>query len=250
MSTNRFKTFTISATYLPQHADNKIHTDAGAQAAGFPRALVAGTTTYAYLTHPVATAWGLDWVGAGGGEIWFRSPVFSRERVDCVPVEDPDGSVVVEARVGSDERPRATFRAVRASGACQPMRDGEALEPLTVRLDGHLGSDYGARAGDSLGLYARHNVVHPAVWPWLASLVCHSQVARGPWIHVRSIVRHHALVSSGATATVRGVVVERFERRGERAIMDLVIDVEGRTIASLQHEAIVGLRDDRAGAGC
>ena len=26
---------------------------AGAQAAGFPRALVAGVTTYAYLTHPL-----------------------------------------------------------------------------------------------------------------------------------------------------------------------------------------------------
>ena len=49
--------WSIIAQNLPEHARNPIHTDAGAQAAGFPRALVAGVTTYAYMTHPVVAAW-------------------------------------------------------------------------------------------------------------------------------------------------------------------------------------------------
>ena len=42
----------VVARNLPEHARNAIHTDAGARAQGFPRALVAGVTTYAYLVHP------------------------------------------------------------------------------------------------------------------------------------------------------------------------------------------------------
>ena len=54
-------TWTVQARNLPDHASNKIHTDDGARAAGFESALVAGVTTYAYLTRPLVAAWGLDW---------------------------------------------------------------------------------------------------------------------------------------------------------------------------------------------
>ena len=37
--------WSVTAQNLPEHARNAIHTDEGAQAAGFPRALVAGVTT-------------------------------------------------------------------------------------------------------------------------------------------------------------------------------------------------------------
>jgi hypothetical protein len=94
------------------------------------------------------------------------------------------------------------------------MRTGEALERRTIVLDGEWGSDYGARAGDDLALYSREGLVHPAVWPALANHVVHTQVARGPWIHLRSIVRHHALVAAGSTSEVHAVVVRRYERGG------------------------------------
>src|SRR5680860_163226 len=64
-------TWVVRARNLPEHAGNPIHTDAGARAEGFPSALVAGVTTYAYLTHPLVAAWGLDWLTRGGGEVRF-----------------------------------------------------------------------------------------------------------------------------------------------------------------------------------
>jgi acyl dehydratase len=237
--TGPFSTFSIIAANLPEHARNAIHTDAGAQAAGFPRALVAGVTTYAYLTHPIVVAWGLDWLRAGTAEVRFRSPVFDGDALDCVPVVDGE-AVRVEARVG-DDRPRAAIDATLGPVAVPPMRAGEPLRERTVRLDGELGSDYGWRAGDELSTYRDAGIVHPAVWPAVANAVVHADVARGAWIHTRSIVRHHGLARAGTTATVRSAVVRRFESHGERAILDVQILVDDVIIASLEHEAIVAL---------
>ena len=75
----------INASNLAEHARNPIHTDAGAQAAGFPRALVAGVTTYAYLTHPLIVAWGEKWLHNGGGEVRFRRPVFDGDVFQATP---------------------------------------------------------------------------------------------------------------------------------------------------------------------
>jgi len=108
--------WSVVAQNLPEHARNPIHTDAGAQAAGFPRALVAGVTTYAYLTHPLIVAWGEDWLARGGGEIRFRRPVFDHDVLRCVPFVEDD-AVSVQAITSEPEQPRAFFRAVRDGGA-------------------------------------------------------------------------------------------------------------------------------------
>jgi acyl dehydratase len=54
-------------------------------------------------------------------------------------------------------------------------------------------------------------------------------------------VRHHGLAHAGALATVRSVVVERFASHGERAVLDVAIEVDGVVVATLEHEAIVAL---------
>jgi hypothetical protein len=231
--------WSIVAQNLPEHARNPIHTDSGAQAAGFARALVAGVTTYAYLTHPVVVAWGEDWLASGGGEVRFRSPVFQDDHLDLVPAS-VDGDVVIDARAG-DDLALATFRAVRDSGAPPSMRSGEVLRTRQIALDGELGAEYGVRAGDDLDVFVRLGLVHPAVWPALANHIVHVDVARGAWIHTRSIIRHHGIARAGATATVHAVVVERFDRSGERAVLDVRIDVDGRPVATLEHEAIIAL---------
>ena len=115
--------WSIVAQNLPEHARNPIHTDEGAQAAGFPRALVAGVTTYAYMTHPIVAAWGLDWLKCGGGEFRFRKPVFDKDVVTCEPTDIGDG-VRIDVMTAESEDPRAFFAAVRNAGDAQPLRDG------------------------------------------------------------------------------------------------------------------------------
>jgi acyl dehydratase len=233
--------FRVRAVNAPRHAHNPIHTDEGARAAGYPSALVAGVTTYAYLTHPLAVGWGMPWVRAGGAEVRFRSPVFADDDVVCTPRVDADGSVAVAATVGHDHSVRAEVVAVLRGPAASASRPGEELEPVDVTLEGEWGAGYGAAVGDEFDLYTREGVVHPAVWPALANHVVHSQVARGSWVHVRSAVVHHAAVPVGSLAVVRAVVIRRFERRGERAVLDVRVEVDGVAVASIEHEAIVAL---------
>jgi acyl dehydratase len=233
--------FTVRAVNAPQHARNPIHTDEGARAAGYPAALVAGVTTYAYLTHPLAVAWGMPWVSGGGAEVRFRSPVFADDELVCTPRVDADGSVAVAATVGAHHQVRAEAVAVRSAPGASPLRAGESLETVEITLDDEWGDRYGADVGDPLDLYTREGVVHPAVWPALANHVVHAQVARGPWVHVRSAVTHHAAVPVGSVATVRSAVIRRFERSGERAVLDVRVEVDGVAVASIEHEAIVAL---------
>ena len=232
--------WSIVAQNLPEHARNPIHTDAGAQAAGFPRALVAGVTTYAYMTHPMIVAWGEDWLARGGGEVRFRRPVFDQDVLRCVPVFY-DNAVEVQAITSEPEQPRAIFRAVRDGGAVQPLRDGEVLPSKEFELIDTFSCDYGLRAGDDLSFFADRGLVHPAVWTALANDIVYNFVARGSWVHMRSIIRHHATAAVGATAELRSVVVKRFESHGERAVLDVHIVVDDQVVASLEHEAIVAL---------
>jgi acyl dehydratase len=232
----------VTAQNLPEHAGNLIHTDDGARAEGFPAALVAGVTTYAYLTHPLVAAWGVDWLARGGGEVRFSAPVFARRELACTPTARPDGSVTVEAVDPSEDRnPRAVFEAVRDAGPPPAARDGDVLPSREFLLDGRYGADYGARAGDDLALYVREGIVHPAVWPAIANNVMSTDLVTGPWIHTRSILRHHAVMHQGATVSVHATVVDRFVRHGERAVVDVVIEHDGAPVATLEHEAIVDL---------
>lgn len=234
--------WTVRAKNLPEHKDNPIHTDAGARAEGFPSALVAGVTTYAYLTRPLVAAWGLDWLTRGGGEVRFRAPVFADAEVRCIPTADANGTVTVDAVCADQEKnPRVTFAAVCDAGSAPAMRPGEPLPSRQFTLGVEFAADYARRAGDDLALYAELGIAHPVTWPQIANRIFSTDLVNGPWIHTRSIIRHHAPGPIGATLDVHATVVERVQRRGTRAIVDILVELDGRPIASLEHEAIIDL---------
>lgn len=234
---NVLNPWSTRAINLPQHADNPVHTDAGAIAAGFERALVAGTTVYAYLTHPPADAWGQAWLTEGGGELRLRQPVFDDDLVECAIVEGESGQVV-EAQV--DGSTRATF-AVEQRADPLPHRAGEQLPPLELEFaTAHI--DYGVTAGDDLGLYATNGIIPPVTWAMLANDVFLRDLVTGPWVHVRSKIAHRGIAHVGEQCRVESTVVNRFDSRaGERALVDLSIFADDRLVASVEHEAIMVL---------
>jgi hypothetical protein len=225
--------WSVRAKNLPEHARNAIHTDAGARAAGFPRALVAGVTTYAYMTHLPLVAWGEQWLRDGSAVVRFRSPVFDDDLVTCAP----DGAAGVRAVVDGDVRAEASLAPVSIA---RPTGD-EVIEHRYV-LGGEFGGEYAARAGDALDVCASLEAVHPAVWPALANDIVHRHLARGSWVHVRSAIRHRMLAPVGSTAQVRATVLRRFNSRaGERAVLHVAIEVSGDVVTELEHEAIVAV---------
>lgn len=232
-----FAAWSIQAINLPEHAQNAVHTDEGARAAGHERALVAGTTVYAYLTHVPAAAWGAEWLRTGGGEVRFRSPVFDGDLVECRPI-DHEGQHRVEAR--SRGALRATFDVWLESPPVAPMR-GDQFPALELELDDGL-AGYGARTGDGLPLYDELGTVHPVLVTKLGNRATMAGVVDGPWIHVRSRVTHQGLVRLGEKIVVESSLAERFDSRaGERAILDVRISVDGRAVAAVEHESIIRL---------
>ncbi len=237
--------WSVDARNLPEHATNPIHTDAGARAAGFERALVAGVTSYAYCLHPVVEHFGLEWVGSGVSEVRFRSPVFDGDHVSFDLDATSDNAISVSAHTDRSPEARVVVRAWRSGAEGSPPmngeREGERLEPVQTLLVGEFGPGYASRAGDDLLAFDHQKIVHPAVWTALANRVFHTQVVRGSWIHTRSVVHHHGFAYEGETATTRTTVVERFFRSGTRAVADVVITVGNRPIATIEHEAIIDL---------
>ena len=232
--------WSVVARNLPEHADNPIHTDEGARAVGFGAALVAGTTVHAYLAHPIVEAWGVDWLAEGTSTIEFLVPVEAGDPVDCVPVPADDGSVEVRAEVAGDLRARLVAWRGSPAGDVAPL-DGERLpdhlEPL-----GHGWLDYARRGGDDLTLYSDGGFVHPCGWSSLANNVMIRHLVNGSWIHTRSRIVHHSTAMVGATALVEAKVVDRFEtRRGNRAVVNVDISVDGGPVATVRHEALVSL---------
>ena len=246
--------WSVEAVNLPDHADNPIHTDEGARAAGFRSALVAGTTVHAYLTRPVVEAWGTGWLAGGASMVEFLAPVEAGDRVDCVPGPDPDGeagdgSVEVRGEVAGDLRARLVAHRSCPEGFLEDVPDGRVPggEPLPVHVEVVDGprADYASRAGDDLGLYDEHGLVHPCIWTTLANAVMVRHLVDPPWIHTRSRVVHHRTLALDAPMLVEATVVDRFEtRRGSRAVVDVSVSSDGDPVATVRHEALVSLRSE------
>ena len=225
------------AVNLPEHVDNAIHTDAGARAAGYAGALVAGTSVYAYLTHPPAAAWGLEWLQSGGGELRLRRAVFHDEALECRITESDDGPAV--ELVGSDET-KASLALWRTADAPE-LRDGEDFAPWEFELTEDR-ARYGIRAGDDLPLYDELEIAHPALWPTLANGLFKRELVTGPWIHTRSRIHHQGLARVGDEMRVESRLVDRFDSRaGERALVDIAFYANDEPVAMVEHEAVVTL---------
>lgn len=234
---NELVLWSTTAINLPDHADNLIHTDEGARAAGFESALVAGTTVYAYMTHPAVEAWGRDWLTNGGGELRLRRPVFDHDPVDCV-ISTSDEGPVVTATVAGDARSSLTLW---PSVEAPQVRPGDPLKPFNLTLtETHL--DYGMRCGDDLTIYAQEGIAHPVTWANLANSVFIDNLVTGPWIHVRSKIYHEGLAKLGANIHIESNLLERFDSRaGERALVDMRLYADDDPVATIEHEAIIVL---------
>lgn len=229
-----FRSWSIAAVNLPEHADNPVHTLEGGLAAGYGGAVVAGTTVFSYLTRPVAEAWGLDWVTGGGLEVWFRAPVLAGESV-LVSGNPNEVTAVVGDRVCARLEPHKT--AAPAEGP-----SGKRLDPMVITLDDEW-VGYAMRGGEDLDLYAEHELVHPVVWPCLANRVFSTQLVEGPWVHTRSLISHHGVVRPGADVVMESFETNRFETRsGERAVVDVRFTVDAQLVCVVEHEALVSLR--------
>jgi acyl dehydratase len=242
-----FNTATASA--------NKIHDDAVAAGLGFRGGLVPGVDVYAYLCHPPAAAWGLDWLQRGSMRARFHRPVYDGQRVTITPEDggrlalwDEEGVRCAdgEAALGEPaERPDVDRWPDVPQASEPPPAAPEVLVPGTAfglaphGFHADKAAEYLADVREDLDLYPRERVAHPG---WIlrdANYVLSANVRLGPWIHVESTVQHHGLVHDGQEVSARAIVTAEWEHKGHRFVrLDVLHLADGRAVATTDHTAI------------
>ena len=261
-------TWELWAHNTATQSDNKIHDDAVARRLGFTGGLVPGVDVYAYLTHPPAEAWGLEWLERGSLRARFELPVYDGDRVRVVPVEerrDHDGRHVdLEVRnshgercaVGTASLPDTPPAAPAATewATVEQVRDRPDASPDSLVVGTAFGLDehgfHADRASEYLGdvretatIYRDAGIAHPG---WLlrdANYVLARNVRLGPWIHVESAAQHFRLVTDGQTVRTRATVTAEWEHKGHRFVtLDVGILADGAVAARVAHTAIYAPR--------
>lgn len=234
---------------------NKIHDDVVAKQLGFRGGLVPGVDVYAYLTHPPAAAWGIDWLRRGTMAARFASPVYDGEEVRIVP--GAGGSLVltsggVECASGSAALPVDDVEVPDAmrwpdveQAPERPPASPEVLVPGTAfglaphRFHADRAVEYLDAVRETLPLYRDEGIAHPG---WIlrdANHVLSANVRLGPWIHVHSAVQHLDVVHDGEEVSARAIVTREWEAKGHRFVsLDVLHLAGGRPVARTDHTAI------------
>jgi hypothetical protein len=254
----------LAKNYGADHA-NRIHSDEGAARYGFAGALVPGVGLYAYLTRPVVDALGREWLERGAMSAKFIKPVYDGEKLQARstianndPIEmrlellNPSGELCA---IGSAVLPNSSpaldpneypFRppAGLRPPSIASFSIGDALGSFEFDLDmkGEM-PKFLDNVVETSPIY--HSVCHPAFWIAQANEILMRNIALGPWIHTASDARHYDLAKDGERLSLRGRVIDLYERRGhEMTVVDLGLFGENdRPIAHIKHTAIIKLRE-------
>jgi acyl dehydratase len=251
-------------------SENEIHGDAVARRYGFRGGLVPGVTVSAYLMHPAAVAWGMDWLERGAATAVVKKPLYdgtrfrvevspSGERAYAATLHDAEGTLVAEgsvrvtetavdpplmrgdARVQRDyERPRvsrAVMEQLRKTGMrAVPSRFSEEAE-LTgyLRNPEAMANPYRPSGG---------RFASPAFLLGVTNWALSANVYLPAWLHLQTEHQSFAPVPSGSELVTELAVADLFEKKGHEFVdLDLAtFFADGRPVMSARLRAIYHLR--------
>lgn len=233
-------TYTVRARNTAADSSNRMHDDAVAQGFGFSGGLVPGADVWAYMSHPLVEAWGLDWLTSGTMEVRFRAPVYDGDEVTVeVAADGAADAVTLSARNGAGIL-CATGRATRVDTSPPPsvddfpaaeLPDGAPpaacaewflSQPVLGTLDAQWSAERGAAYADSVGetsaLLRDGGIAPPGLLVGLTDLLVVANVTLRPWIFAQARVRHHAVIRHGDLVSVRGTTAGIYDRNGHRFV--------------------------------
>jgi hypothetical protein len=263
--------FHVSAPAPSEPHENKIHEDDLARQYGFKGGLVPGVIMYAWMTHPVAEALGVEWLERGQFETRFAKPIYYEEpaTIRARVTTKTAGAVTIEVTAHNSVGEvcgNATLSLERGARPSPPDVAGYAVAPVPVErpratrahleglkvlgtpeldLDGKAAAGYITRFGETLSLYAGAGApAHPGMHLEMANRALDRNVRMSPWIHVGSRGRHWSVARVGDHLAMRGRVQSLFEKKGHEFVeADLLLVANGsRPVASIRHTAIYLLR--------
>jgi hypothetical protein len=244
--------YEVSAYNTSTKSNNLIHDDSVARQFGFRGGLVAGVDVYAYLAHLPVARWDRDWLTHGTLRARFHEPIYDGEA--ATTTMDHDGTLELRNPSGAlcaggiATIERETPIDVACGGALPhpiPAATPELLAvdtvfaPLRLGFHAEFAPPYLNDVRETHPAYSELRCAHPG---WLlrqANNVLVANVRLGPWIHVESWVRNHAIVADDARLEVRAVVRNEWERKGHRFVtLDVAVLADDQPAASIEHTAI------------
>jgi len=261
--------FHVSAPAPAEPHENKIHEDDLARQYGFKGGLVPGVIMYAWMTHPVVEALGVEWLERGEFETRFAKPIYYEEpatirakvtarSAEAVTIEvaahNSVGEVCGAATMSLDrsappappvvaDYPVAPVPSERPRATRAHLEGLLALGTPELDLDGPAAAGFVTRFNETLAAYAGA-VAHPGLHLDMANRALDRNVRMSPWIHVGSVGRHVSVARVGDRLAMRGRVHRLFEKKGHEFVeADLLLVANGaRPVASIRHTAIYLLR--------
>lgn len=261
--------YRVKARNTSASSENKIHDDTIARRYGFGGGLVPGITVYAYVTHPLAEAFGRDWLERGTISVKFVKPILEGDEVlvsGRITERQPDGLVMAltastakngDCAVATATLPDRPAPAIDPAGypaAALPEDRPEAtrahlasvgvLGAPVIQCDAGAAAEYVEKVSDGLPLYrGARAMVHPGMLLQQANRALSGNVRLGPWIHTGSRVRHLGGARIGESVSTRGRVRALDERKGRETVeLDLLMVADGlRPVAQVLHSAIYRL---------
>lgn len=251
--------YRVRARNSARESENQIHDDDVAARYGFRGGLVPGVNVYGYMTVPVVSHFGREWLERGKMDVKFIAPFYEGEEVIVraqldsgellVTAEGEDGKIRATATAGlhtadvpdlnqyhkhplPDPRPEASAETVqrgRVLGSlCENLRDRHAR--LLETLEDHL-----PIYGDAL---------HPAAVLAMANEILIRNFRLSPWIHTASAGTNWNAASREEEIAIGGSITDCYERKGHQfLVLDLLLTgASGQTLARVLHTAIWRLR--------
>jgi len=232
----------VRAVNIARDSENRIHADDVAAQYGFRAGLVAGVTVYGYMTEPVI-ARAPEWLEHGSMQVRLLEPFYDGDQVIVKSETQDDGSIAVTA-----EREDGTVCARGSAIASpKPVEPPETIPeaPLPSRDQRPVPTPDTVRPGALLGSFtttleseAQEKLLQ------LSNDILIQNFRLGPWIHVSSDLRNWSAARPGDQVSVRGRIVDRFDRKGHEFVVAdvmLITDIR-RLLQSVRHTAIYRLR--------
>lgn len=268
-SDERMVYYHVTARNLARESENRIHDDEVAKSYGFKGGLVPGVSIYAYMTYPIVSIWGKDWLERGRAHLFLHRPVLDGDkltvsaRVDAkgevnsmdISAIKPDGTKCATCNATLPEKPEPLFNG-RNFQEGDPLKEripiswdavmvGKPLAPLLMNTYHKELKSYATDHGDSLDIYhVEGGAIHPGFLLHLSNRVFSSNFILNPWLHVESFLQNFKIARSGSSLKVLAIPSEKFEKKGNQFVRlnVQVLSGDGQLIQQVIHTAIFRIR--------
>ena len=248
---------------------NEIHGDKVAKDYGFKGGLVPGVTVSAYLLHPAAVSFGLDYLEQGFAHIRVNSPLYDEETFErqiqdqheqgysaCLVREDGTLSATAEVRIetirAEPPRPRGDKAGDKEATLIPATRENmqtlqaTGCKSFTYRWNAeHDMSTYLSDRSSMADVFSRDGYANPSFVLGISNWVLAANAHMNPWVHMETRSQNYAAIPQGTKVLGEMQITDLFEKKGHEFVdstINLFGAAAGKCFSSIQLRAIYRLR--------